>query len=112
MSGRRTHPASTPRIAHSHTPHTPSSPLTSQVLAHICSAIDYKDNDKLLEEPVNHMAANTLRSDGVCVKLVTKPGESLPGVYVEDRDRQLLQQIPLDDAHESHFDGVCAECEP
>ena len=58
------------------------------------------------------MAANTLRSDGVCVKLVTKPGESLPGVYVEDRDRQLLQQIPLDDGFESHFDGVCQECEP
>ena len=72
----------------------------------------FKDNDKLLEEPVNHMAANTLRSDGVCVKLVTKPGESLPGVYVEDRDRQLLQQIPLDDGFESHFDGVCQECEP
>ena len=96
--------------SHAHTPSSPSS--SSQVLAHICSAIDYKDNDKLLEEPVNHMAANTLRSDGVCVKLVTKPGESLPGVYVEDRDRQLLQQIPLDDGFESHFDGVCAECEP
>ena len=100
----------TPRASHNRSLASLSS--SSQVLAHICSAIDYKDNDKLLEEPVNHMAANTLRSDGVCVKLVTKPGESLPGVYVEDRDRQLLQQIPLDDAHESHFDGVCQECEP
>ena len=100
----------TPRASHNRSLASLSS--SSQVLAHICSAIDYKDNDKLLEEPVNHMAANTLRSDGVCVKLVTKPGESLPGVYVEDRDRQLLQQIPLDDGFESHFDGVCQECEP
>ena len=68
-------PAST-----SPTASTPWSPSSSQVMAHVCSAIDYKDNDKLLEEPVNHMAGNTLRSDGVCVKLVTKPGESLPGV--------------------------------
>ena len=58
----------------------------NEVLAHICTAIDYKDNDKLLEEHVNHMAKNTLRPEGVCVKLVTRPGETLPGVYVEDRN--------------------------
>ena len=83
----------------------------SEVMGHVCTAIDYKDNDKLLEEHVNHMAAHTLRPDGVCVKLVTRPGESLPGVYVEDRNRNLLHQVPLDNAHESHFQNRCHECE-
>ena len=80
-------------------------------MAHICTAIDYKDNDKLLEDHVNHMAGNTLRADGVCVKLVTRPGESLPGVYVEDRNRNVLQTNMLDGSSESHFAGRCQECE-
>jgi len=83
----------------------------NEVMAHLCTAIDYKDNDKLLEEHVNHMASNTLRSDGICVKLVTRPGESLPGVYVEDRNRNVLYQQLLDSSQESHFAGRCAECE-
>ena len=83
----------------------------AEVLAHICSAIDYKDNDKLLEDHVNHMASNTLRAEGVCVKLVTRPGETLPGVYVEDRNRNVLDTHQLDGAQESHFQGRCAECE-
>ena len=82
-----------------------------QVMAHICTAIDYKDNDKLLEEHVNHMAGNTLRPDGVCVKLVTRPGEQLPGVFIEDRNRNVLQTIMLDGSCESHFAGRCQECE-
>ena len=82
-----------------------------EVMAHICSAIDYKDNDKLLEEHVNHMAANTLRDDGVCVKLVTRTGESSPGVYVEDRGRRLLHTVLLGAEHESHFEQRCHECE-
>ena len=83
----------------------------NEVMAHICTAIDYKDNDKLLEEHVNHMAGNTLRQDGVCVKLVTRPGETLPGVYVEDRNRNVLQTMMLDGSCESHFQGRCQECE-
>jgi len=83
----------------------------NEVMAHLCTAIDYKDNDKLLEEHVNHMASNTLRSEGICVKLVTRPGESLPGVYVEDRNRNVLYQQMLDGSQESHFAGRCAECE-
>jgi len=82
----------------------------AEVLAHICSAIDYKDNDKLLEEHVNHMAANTLRPEGVCVKLVTRPGEHLPGVFVEDRNRNVLHTTMLGNEHESHFDARCQEC--
>jgi len=82
----------------------------TEVLAHICSAIDYKDNDKLLEDQVNHMASNTLRPEGVCVKLVTRPGEHLPGVYVEDRNRNVLSTTQLGNEHESHFDGRCQEC--
>mmetsp|Transcript_30071 Transcript_30071/g.93935 ORF Transcript_30071/g.93935 Transcript_30071/m.93935 type:complete len:897 (-) Transcript_30071:175-2865(-) len=82
-----------------------------EVMAHICSAIDYKDNDKLLEEHVNHMAANTLREDGVCVKLVTRTGEASPGVYVEDRSRRLLHTVLLGAEHESHFEQRCHECE-
>ena len=82
----------------------------AEVLAHICSAIDYKDNDKLLEDAVNHMAANTLRPEGVCVKLVTRPGENLPGVFVEDRNRNVLHTTMLGNEHESHFDARCHEC--
>ena len=81
------------------------------MLAHICSAIDYKDNDKLLEEHVNHMSTKTLRPDGVCIKLVTRPGETLPGVFVEDRNRNVLQTTMLDASSESHFAGRCQECE-
>jgi len=83
----------------------------AEVMCHLCTAIDYKDNDKLLEEHVNHMATNTLRPDGVCIKLVTKPGETLPGVYVEDRNRNVLQTTMLDGSSESHFAGRCQECE-
>jgi hypothetical protein len=83
----------------------------NEVMAHLCTAIDYKDNDKLLEDHVNQMASNTLRPDGVCVKLVTRPGDSLPGVYVEDRTRNVLQTTPLDGSSESHFAGRCQECE-
>ena len=83
----------------------------NEVMAHVCTAIDYKDNDKLLEDHVNHMASNTLRQDGVCVKLVTRPGEALPGVYVEDRLRNVLHSVVLDNGHESHFQGRCQECE-
>jgi len=83
----------------------------SECMAHVCSAIDYKDNDKLLEDFVNHMAGNTLRSDGVCVKLVTRYGETLPGVFIEDRNRVLLQTYPLDAGCESHFEARCHECE-
>lgn len=79
--------------------------------AHVCSAIDYKDNDKLLEDYVNHMAANTLRSDGICVKLVTRVGEALPGIYIEDRNRNLLHTYSLDGRCESHFEARCQECE-
>lgn len=86
--------------------------VPQEVMGHICSAIDYKDNDKLLEDFVNHMSTNTLREDGVCVKLVTKTGEHLPGVYVEDRTRKLVYSLPLTNEHESHFDGVCQECTP
>ena len=82
----------------------------NEVMAHVCTAIDYKDNDKLLEEHVNHMASNTLRPDGVCVKLVTRPGEALPGVFVEDRNRNVLQTTMLDGSCESHFAGQCQEC--
>ena len=67
--------------------------------------------DVFQEEHVNHMATNTLRPDGVCVKLVTRPGESLPGVYVEDRNRNVLQTMMLDGSSESHFAGRCQECE-
>ena len=83
----------------------------NEVMAHVMTAIDYKDNDKLLEEHVNHMAGNTLRPDGVCVKLVTRPGEQLPGVFIEDRNRNVLQTIMLDGSCESHFAGRCQECE-
>ena len=83
----------------------------NEVMAHLCSAIDYKDNDKLLEDHVNQMASNTLRPDGVCVKLVTRPGDSLPGVYVEDRTRNVLLTTMLDGSSESHFAGRCHECE-
>jgi len=82
----------------------------NEVMGHICSAIDYKDNDKLLEDFVNHMAGNTLRDDGVCIKLVTRTGENLPGVYIEDRNRRLLHQIPLGNEFDSHFMGRCHEC--
>lgn len=82
----------------------------NEVLAHICSAIDYKDNDKLLEDYVNHMASNTLRPDGVCIKLVTRTGEHAPGVYVEDRNRQVLHTVMLGSEFDSHFAGHCAEC--
>tara|TARA_B100000513_G_scaffold123109_2_gene54532 strand:+ start:2520 stop:5243 length:2724 start_codon:yes stop_codon:yes gene_type:complete len=84
----------------------------NEVMAHICSAIDYKDNDKLLEDQVNHMAGNTMRPDGVCIKLVTRTGETLPGIYIEDRSRQVLHAIQLPGKCESHFDGLCVECEP
>ena len=80
-----------------------ASSRSKEVMAHVCTAIDYKDNDKLLEDHVNHMASNTLRSDGVCVKLVTRPGETLPGVYVEDRNRNVLQTTALDAGVENHF---------
>ena len=83
----------------------------NEVMAHICSAIDYKDNDKLLEEHVNHMVQHTLRADGVCVKLVTRTGDALPGVFIEDRNRVTLQHIPLDGGQESHFAARCQECE-
>mmetsp|Transcript_48403 Transcript_48403/g.104896 ORF Transcript_48403/g.104896 Transcript_48403/m.104896 type:complete len:882 (+) Transcript_48403:189-2834(+) len=83
-----------------------------EVMSHICSAIDYKDNDKLLEDFVNHMSTNTLRDDGVCIKLVTRSGEHLPGVYVEDRHRRVLHTLPLTNDHESHFAGACEECTP
>ena len=83
----------------------------AEAMAHVCSAIDYKDNDKLLEDHVNHMAGNTLRPDGVCVKLVTRVGETAPGVYIEDRNRTLLHTYPLDAQHESHFENRCHECE-
>lgn len=83
----------------------------AETMAHVCSAIDYKDNDKLLEDHVNHMAGNTLRADGICVKLVTRVGEINPGVYIEDRNRNLLHTYPLDSSYESHFDGRCHECE-
>ena len=46
--------------------------VVNEVMAHLCTAIDYKDNDKLLEEQVNHMCGNTLRAEGVAVKLVTR----------------------------------------
>ena len=82
----------------------------AEVMAHICSAIDYKDNDKLLEEYVNHMSAHTLRPDGVCIKLVTKVGEALPGVYVEDRNHCTLHTTQLENEHESHFYASCREC--
>ena len=52
-----------------------------------------------------------LDTDGVCVKLVTRPGETLPGVYVEDRSRNVLQTMMLDGSCESHFQGRCQECE-
>lgn len=80
-------------------------------VAHVCSAIDYKDNDKLLEDYVNHMMTHTLRLDGVCVKLVTRIGEVLPGVYIEDRNRNQLHTYPLDAACESHFEARCQECD-
>jgi hypothetical protein len=83
----------------------------AEVMAHVCTAIDYKDNDKLLEEHVNHMASSTLRQDGVVVKLVTRPGETLPGVFVEDRNRNVLQTSMLDASYESHFGGMCQECQ-
>ena len=79
--------------------------------AHVCSAIDYKDNDKLLEEHVNHMAGNTLRTDGVCIKLVTRVGEAQPGVFIEDRNQALLHTYSLDANFESHFEARCQECE-
>jgi hypothetical protein len=47
--------------------------------------MDYKDNETLLEEAVNHMMANSLSPNGIGVKLVTKPNETLPGVYVVDQ---------------------------
>ena len=84
--------------------------IPDEVLAHICSAIDYKDNDKLLEEQVNHMSAHTLRPDGICVKLVTRTGETQPGVYVEDRQQRILHETQLSNDHESHMAGLCAEC--
>jgi len=83
----------------------------AETMAHVCSAIDYKDNDKLLEDHVNHMAGNTLRADGICVKLVTRTGETMPGVYIEDRHRNVLHTYPLDGGTESHFEGRCQECE-
>jgi len=85
-----------------------------EVMGHICSAIDYKDNDKLLEDFVNHMSTNTLRDDGICIKLVTRTGEHLPGVYVEDRQRRVLAAVPLPNDHESHFAGqlLCEPCDP
>lgn len=83
----------------------------AETMAHVCSAIDYKDNDKLLEDHVNHMAGNTLRADGMCVKLVTRAGESTPGVYIEDRNRAVLHTYPLDAGYDNHFDGRCHECE-
>jgi hypothetical protein len=85
--------------------------VPGEVQAHICSAIDYKDNDKLLEDCVNHMAANTLRPEGVCLKLVTRVGEALPGVYVEDRNRTVLFSHTLDNGQENHFAARCQECE-
>ena len=82
----------------------------NEVMGHVCSAIDYKDNDKLLEDFVNHMAAHTLRRDGVCVKLVTLSGENSPGIYVEDCQRRLLFRKLLDASFENHFAGLCQEC--
>ena len=32
----------------------------NEVMAHMCTAIDYKDNDKLLEDQVNQMAERLL----------------------------------------------------
>ena len=81
-----------------------------EVMAHICSAMDYKDNDKLLEDYVNHMASNTLRADGICIKLVTRTGETAPGVYIEDRNLQVLHTMMLDAEFESHFANRCGEC--
>ena len=98
------------RLLHPTPTHAAASATCDQVLAHICSAIDYKDNDKLLEDHVNHMATNTLRPEGVCVKLVTRPGEHLPGVYVEDRNRNVLHTTALGNEHESHFEARCQEC--
>ena len=59
---------------------------------------------------VNHMAGNTLRQDGLCVKLVTRIGEHLPGVYIEDRNGRVLHSIELPADCESHFDNRCVEC--
>ena len=52
----------------------------------------------------------TSRPEGVCVKLVTRPGENLPGVFVEDRNRNVLHTTMLGNEHESHFDARCHEC--
>lgn len=57
---------------------------------HICSAMDYKDNETLLEDAVNHMMMHSLAPNGIGIKLVTKPNETLPGVYVVD---QQLREI-------------------
>ncbi|KAG8458770.1 hypothetical protein KFE25_005197, partial [Diacronema lutheri] len=61
-----------------------------EVACHICSAMDYKDNETLLEDAVNHMMAHTIAPGGIGVKLVTKPNEAVPGVYVVD---QQLREI-------------------
>lgn len=62
----------------------------------VCSAMDYKDNETLLEEAVNQMLTTCLSHKGFGVKLVTKPSESVPGVYVVDRQLRELyhEQLP------------------
>lgn len=52
--------------------------------------MDYKDNETLLESAVNHMMTNCLLPNGIGVKLVTMPNETLPGVYVVNRQLQTL----------------------
>jgi len=68
-----------------------------EMACHVCSAMDYKDNETLLEDAVNHMMTNCLAWNGIGVKLVTKPNETLPGVYVVDRQLRELyhEQLPL-----------------
>mmetsp|Transcript_20712 Transcript_20712/g.52596 ORF Transcript_20712/g.52596 Transcript_20712/m.52596 type:complete len:192 (+) Transcript_20712:272-847(+) len=66
-----------------------------EMCCHVCSAMDYKDNETLLEDAVNHMMAHTLAPTGIGIKLVTKPNEALPGVYVVDYQLRELYQESL-----------------
>lgn len=57
--------------------------------------MDYKDNETLLEDAVNHMMLHTIAPGGVGIKLVTKPNEQLPGVYVVDQQLRELHHETL-----------------
>jgi hypothetical protein len=58
--------------------------------------MDYKDNETLLEDAVNHMMVHSLAPNGIGIKLVTKPNEALPGVYVVDQQLREIysEQLP------------------